>query len=653
MSFASRWVEAPAHVTELPGGLPAGFRAGGAACGIKPSGAPDIGLLISDEPDTVSAARFTRSGTPAPPVLLCRERSRLDALRAVVVNSGNANAATGRRGYEDAARMQGGGAMAAGVHEDRVAVVLDRRHRRAAADDGDHPRDRARPRRALPRRRRVVLGGDRDHGRVREAGLARGGAAVGHRPRVRPGEGRRHAAAELRHHALLRADRRGARQAETAELLLGVCVKRSFDRISVDGQLSTNDTALLMASGASGVVVEPESQDELRLGEALDYAFRRLALQMVRDGEGAERVGRVHVQRRRRRRGRARRPRRRQLPAGEGGAARRRPELGPDRRRPSAARCRRRRRCPSTSGSRASRCARGGAAARHDAEALAGAVSGAGGRVPRRAAGRGRRDRGLLLRPLATTTSASTRTTRHERARRRDGRRVARRGRVRPAGVLLEALPYIREFHGRTVVIKYGGAAMTDPALREDFARDVVLLKYVGMNPIVVHGGGPEITHYMERLDLPVEFIGGLRVSDAETVEIAKMVLVGKVNKDIVLRLGRHGQPAVGLCGDDGMLFRVSTMEGPGGEDIGYVGRIERVDAGVIRHVAEDYIPVIASVGADREGRSHNVNADDAAGGGGARAGRLQGRLPHRRARVAARSRRPGLGHLGDRPPTR
>jgi acetylglutamate kinase len=184
---------------------------------------------------------------------------------------------------------------------------------------------------------------------------------------------------------------------------------------------------------------------------------------------------------------------------------------------------------------------------------------------------------------------------------------------MRDIGTLLEALPYIREFHGRTVVIKYGGAAMSDTALREDFARDVVLLKYVGMNPIVIHGGGPEITHYMERLDLPVEFVGGLRVSDEATVEVAKMVLVGKVNKDIVLRINRHGQPAVGLCGDDGLLFRVDTMEGPGGEDIGYVGRIERVNVGVIEHIAEDYIPVIASIGADRAGRSHNVNADEAA----------------------------------------
>ena len=184
---------------------------------------------------------------------------------------------------------------------------------------------------------------------------------------------------------------------------------------------------------------------------------------------------------------------------------------------------------------------------------------------------------------------------------------------VGDVGTLLEALPYIREFHGRTIVIKYGGAAMEDPTLREDFARDVVLLKYVGLNPIVVHGGGPDITAYMERLGMPVEFVGGLRVSNAETVEIAKMVLVGKVNKDIVLRLNRHGQAAVGLSGDDGNLFRVSRQSAPGGEDIGFVGHIDRVDVDVLRHVAQDYIPVIASVGADTEGNSYNINADDAA----------------------------------------
>jgi acetylglutamate kinase len=179
---------------------------------------------------------------------------------------------------------------------------------------------------------------------------------------------------------------------------------------------------------------------------------------------------------------------------------------------------------------------------------------------------------------------------------------------------LLQALPYIREFHGRTIVIKYGGAAMEDPSLREEFARDIVLLKYVGMNPVVVHGGGPEITSYMERLGLPVEFRGGLRVTSAEAMDVVKMVLVGKVNADIVTRIGRHGQAAVGLSGEDGDMFRVSRRLAPDGTDVGFVGQIDRVDVDVINHVAQDYIPVIASIGCDRSGQSHNVNADEAAG---------------------------------------
>jgi acetylglutamate kinase len=187
---------------------------------------------------------------------------------------------------------------------------------------------------------------------------------------------------------------------------------------------------------------------------------------------------------------------------------------------------------------------------------------------------------------------------------------------VRPSrdvGTLLEALPYIREFHGRTIVVKYGGAAMTDPALREEFARDVVLLKYVGLNVIVVHGGGPDITKYMRRLDMEVEFVDGLRVSDADTVEIAKMVLIGKVNKDIVLRINRYGQAAVGLSGDDGNLFRAAKQLATGGQDIGFVGRIEKVDVDVLNHIAQDYIPVVASIAADADGASYNVNADEAA----------------------------------------
>jgi acetylglutamate kinase len=186
----------------------------------------------------------------------------------------------------------------------------------------------------------------------------------------------------------------------------------------------------------------------------------------------------------------------------------------------------------------------------------------------------------------------------------------------RAAGVsvetLLEALPYIREFHGRTVVIKYGGAAMLDESLREAFAADVVLLKYVGLKPVIVHGGGPEITRYMDRLGLEVKFHDGLRVSDAETVEVAKMVLVGKLNSEIVQRLNRAGQPAVGLAGEDGTLFEVAPAANA--DQVGFVGSVERVDVDVLNHIAADYIPVVASSASDRDGQSYNVNADEAAG---------------------------------------
>ena len=178
--------------------------------------------------------------------------------------------------------------------------------------------------------------------------------------------------------------------------------------------------------------------------------------------------------------------------------------------------------------------------------------------------------------------------------------------------VLLEALPYIREFHGKTVVIKYGGAAMREEHLREAFAKDGVLLKYVGMNPVIIHGGGPEISEVMKKMGLEVKFHHGLRVSDKETVEVAKMVLLGKVNADLVRRLNRAGQPAVGLSGEDGALFEVGPVANA--EEVGYVGEIERVDVDVLNHISEDYIPVIASVASDRDSNSYNVNADEAAG---------------------------------------
>jgi glutamate N-acetyltransferase/amino-acid N-acetyltransferase len=292
--FASRWVDAPGHVTELPGGLPAGFRAAGVACGLKPSGAPDLGLLVADAPATTSAARFTRSGVLAAPVQLTRRRCRLDAIRAVVANSGNANAATGRRGLDDAARMQGAAAMASGVAEDRVAVAstgvigvpLDTdlvvrgisAARGALAADGDAAFGEAiRTTDAFPKQASLEVA--LPSGPVRVSAQAKGAGMI--------------SPAFATMLCFVQTD--AALAPETADLLLGVCVKRSFDRISVDGQLSTNDTAILMASGAGGVTVAPESEDELRLGEALDALLRRLALLIVRDGEGARRTGRVLV----------------------------------------------------------------------------------------------------------------------------------------------------------------------------------------------------------------------------------------------------------------------------------------------------------------------------------------------------------------------
>jgi glutamate N-acetyltransferase/amino-acid N-acetyltransferase len=290
-AFSSRWVEVPGHVRELSGGLPAGFRAAGVACGLKPSGDPDVGLIVSDAPDTVSAARFTRSGVLAAPVLLTRDRCRLDGIRAVVANSGNANAATGRRGIEDAARMQRAGALAAGVPEDRVAVAstgvigvpLDtgkviRGIAEAGGellDDGAAFGDAIRTTDKFPKTASLEV--ELPSGTVRLAAQSKGAGMLSP------------AFATM----LCFVETDAALAPETADLLLGVCVKRSFDRISVDGQLSTNDTAILMASGESGVRVAPESEDELRFGEALDVLLRRLALLMVRDGEGARRVGRV------------------------------------------------------------------------------------------------------------------------------------------------------------------------------------------------------------------------------------------------------------------------------------------------------------------------------------------------------------------------
>ncbi|MDQ6727230.1 MAG: acetylglutamate kinase [Actinomycetota bacterium] len=177
--------------------------------------------------------------------------------------------------------------------------------------------------------------------------------------------------------------------------------------------------------------------------------------------------------------------------------------------------------------------------------------------------------------------------------------------------VLVEALPYIQRFRGKVVVVKYGGAAMTDPALAALFAEDVVLMRSVGMRPVVVHGGGPQIGRLMKRLGMEPEFREGLRVTDADTLDIARMVLVGKVNRDIVSAVNVHGPLAVGLSGEDAGLITAIARH----PDLGYVGDVEAINPGILeRLLAEELIPVIATIGTDYEGQAYNINADTAAG---------------------------------------
>jgi glutamate N-acetyltransferase/amino-acid N-acetyltransferase len=295
--FRSRWVPGPGHVRELgaEAGLPRGFRAAGVAAGIKLSGKPDVGLLVCDSEQPVSAARFTATGAPAAPVLVSRERCQLSSLRVVLANSGCANAATGGRGIDDAAKTQGAAAAAAGVDPSRVLLastggishylpvdamvkgILQARSQLSESGDGDF-QQAIQTTDAFEKRASLLV--ELPSGPVRLNAQCKGAGMIS--PRF---------ATML---CFVQTD--AALAAETADLLLGVCVKRSFDRASVDGQLSTNDTAVLMCSGASGVSVGPESEDELRLGEALDALLRQLAIMLVADGghlESAEAVARA------------------------------------------------------------------------------------------------------------------------------------------------------------------------------------------------------------------------------------------------------------------------------------------------------------------------------------------------------------------------
>ncbi|KNZ69427.1 acetylglutamate kinase [Thermincola ferriacetica] len=194
---------------------------------------------------------------------------------------------------------------------------------------------------------------------------------------------------------------------------------------------------------------------------------------------------------------------------------------------------------------------------------------------------------------------------------------------VEKANVLIEALPYIRKFYGKTVVIKYGGHAMINDELKQAVIKDVILMKLIGINPVIVHGGGPKITDMLKRLNIPSQFVGGCRVTDPATMEIVEMVLVGKINKEIVALINRHGGKAVGLSGKDANLIQAvrkmgKSIDNEGKEllqDIGFVGDVEKINPEIIQTVInEGYIPVVAPVGVGAEGESYNINADYVAG---------------------------------------
>lgn len=189
--------------------------------------------------------------------------------------------------------------------------------------------------------------------------------------------------------------------------------------------------------------------------------------------------------------------------------------------------------------------------------------------------------------------------------------------RIERASILTEALPYIQKLYGKTIVIKYGGNAMINEDLKHSVMEDITLLKYVGMNPVIVHGGGPDISEALKTYNVESKFVGGLRVTDAETMRVAQMVLVGKTNKEVVSNVMLNGGKAIGLCGIDGKIIECEplTEDGDGNKiDVGFVGKITKVNTEIIKTLCqEDYIPVIAPIGTDSKGQSYNINADTVA----------------------------------------
>ena len=605
--------------------------AAGVASGVKKRGKLDLGLLASLRP-AASAATFTSNAAAAAPVRLTRDSATCDRLQAVVVNAGNANACTGKQGLADAARMRLLAAQHLRLPVDHVAVAstgvigvpLDMSKIEpgiaAAAKalkpgGGEHFSQAIRTTDASPKRGAVEL--ELPGGVVRLGAAAKGCGMIS--PRM---------ATML---CFVTCD--AAVPGDAWRQMLSGAVAKSFNRITVDGQESTNDMVVGLANGASGVHLGESGL--AGLSRALEAMLLALAVGMVADGEGATKAVRLTVD-----------------GARDAGDAERVARAVAD--------------SPLVKTAFFGRDANWGRIVQAAGQALAGNGAVAApdvvyedlavraGRAARRAgrgrAGAARRHHGAArdrrARRRQRRLRLGDRLLQRPHARLRDPQRGVHDMTVKhqkTVRTLLEAMPYIRRFWGATVVVKYGGSAMTSPGLQEQFAEDMVLLRLVGMKPVVVHGGGPAITKHLGRLGMESRFVDGHRVTDEATMEVARMVLVGKVNKEIVGLINRHGGAAVGLSGEDGRLLAAQPKEhhdAAGQEvDLGFVGDITGVNVDVLQLLAEQNIPVVASVG-DRGGRSGLQRQRRHRGGGdrrGARGG--EDRLPHRRGRHL---RRPG-----------
>jgi acetylglutamate kinase len=599
--------------------IPKGFRFGGVACGLKPS-RRDLALVVSDHP-AAAAGLFTVNKAAAAPIQDARPRVPAEGMRAVLANSGNANALTGPAGLDDVSVLRSAVADALGVQKRAVltastgvigarlpAMKIVTALPALVEQLGDHPDLAAeaimttdtRPKMAA---REVVLGGKN----AVVSALCKGSGMLA--PQL---------ATTM---VLVTTD-----AAVTPRLLqevLARAVQRTIHMVSVDGEMSTNDCVLALANGLAGNprISEPGPDLEVLEG-ALTDLFRELARAMAADGEGATKMMEVVVS------GAPDEPIAREcalaiassplVKAAVFGAD---PNWG---------------RILATVGARAG--ARGwpvdpfkahvalqgvpvfsrGGPAEFDREALRGRMRESRIDVQvELAAGEARATAwGCDLSYDYVKINADYTSLIYQKA---DGG-VAKDDRVShytPAfkkGLLAEALKYIAAFSGQVAVIKYGGAAMVREGLKESFAEDVTLLKRVGLKPVIVHGGAPEITKTLEKLGERSEFVDGMRVTDAQSLPVVEMVLTGKVNQELVALLNARNAGAVGLSGKDGQLIRAEKIHHESGRDLGNVGRVVEVNEKFLRMLLDgSYVPVISPIGLAEDGSGLSINADEVA----------------------------------------